>query len=359
MSPLSKRVQAAGVQGVERKVLPSRILPEDFFRDLNEVRDRFGRLVAAPPDSIAVIPAVSYGMAVVARNLSLAAGQNIVVAGRQFPSNVYVWRRLADDAGAEVRVVAGSASFPRGEAWNEALVRAIDSATALVALGNVHWADGTRFDLARIGERARAVGAAFVIDGAQSVGAVPTSVEELKPDALICPAYKWLLGPYSIGLAYFGPRFRDGRPLEEGWMAREGSEDFSGLTDYEDRYRSGAVRYDVGAAANFVLVPMLLEGLRHFAAWDPQAVAEYTQALLDPFAAEVAAAGFVSESRAWRAPHILGLELPDGLDPREVAARLAERNVHVSVRGTVLRVSPHLYNDAEDLCALRDALVGS
>ena len=50
-----------------------------------------------------------------------------------------------------------------------------------------------------------------------------------------------LTGPCSIGLAYFGPRYASGRPIEESWIIHEGSDDFAGLTRYTDRYRGGAM----------------------------------------------------------------------------------------------------------------------
>ena len=86
-------------------------------------------------------------------------------------------------------------------------------------------------------QRTHEVGAQLVIDGTQSVGALPINVQELQPDALICAGYKWLMGPYSIALAYYGPYFDQGEPLEEGWINRYGSEDFTNLVQYQDRYQ--------------------------------------------------------------------------------------------------------------------------
>ena len=83
-------------------------------------------------------------------------------------------------------------------------------------------------------------------------------MSEVRPDFVACAAYKWLLGPYSIGVACYGDRLLNGVPLEETWMGRLGSEDFGGLVEYEDRYRPGALRFDVGEASNFALVPMLV-----------------------------------------------------------------------------------------------------
>jgi selenocysteine lyase/cysteine desulfurase len=66
-----------------------------------------------------------------------------------------------------------------------------------------------------IGARARDVGAAYVLDGIQLVGALPFDLQRVRPDLLVCSSYKWLLGPMGIGLCYIGERFTDGEPLEE------------------------------------------------------------------------------------------------------------------------------------------------
>jgi len=73
----------------------------------------------------------------------------------------------------------------------------------------------------------------LIIDGIQSIGTLPFSVKEIQPDALICAGYKWLLGPYSIGLAYYSDTFANGFPIEENWINRKNSEDFGGLVNYE------------------------------------------------------------------------------------------------------------------------------
>ena len=143
----------------------------------------------------------------------------------------------------------------RGEGWTERILDCIDSATVAVAMGTVHWTDGTRFDVRAVPERTSAVGAALILDGTQTVGAVPIDVKALDPDALIVAAYKWLLGPYSLSLAWFGECYLDGVPLEEAWIGRRGSENFAGLVDYVDEYQPGALRFDVGQRSNFALMP--------------------------------------------------------------------------------------------------------
>jgi hypothetical protein len=108
-----------------------------------------------------------------------------------------------------------------------------------------------------------------VVDGTQSVGALPIDVQKYRIDALVCGGYKWLMGPYSLGVAYLSEYFDDGIPLEESWMNRRGSDDFQRLVAYEPQYRPGAARYDVGEHSNFILLPMLTAALRQILAWEP------------------------------------------------------------------------------------------
>lgn len=358
MSPLSKVVGAAGMAGVAVKSVPTRLTPADFFTGAERARALFARLVnAADPRRVAIIPSASYGLSTAARNLPLEPGQHVVVTGEQFPSNVYPWRRLAEMRGAHVRSVqAPEPTEGRGRMWNERLLEAIDRRTAIVALGHVHWTDGTRFDLEAIGARAREVGAALIIDGTQSVGALPFDVQRIQPDALVCAAYKWLMGPYAIGFAWFGPRFDHGVPLEETWLGRGGSEDFGGLVRYRDDYQPGALRYDMGERANFTLMPMATAALEQLLEWQPERIQEYCAALMRDALPEIATLGFGVEDPAWRGAHLMGLRLPAGLDAEALGRQLAAHRVYVSRRGSAVRVSPHVYNDAADVAALVDAL---
>jgi selenocysteine lyase/cysteine desulfurase len=364
MSPLLRGVEAAGIRGLRRKRAPHRIGPRDFFQDSDRTREYFARLLGSgDPSRIAILPSASYGVAVAARNAGSVKGRNVVILKDQFPGNVYAWMRLTGEGGGELRMVeppdTGVGAPGRGEEWNRRILEAMDRHTAVVALAPVHWTDGTRFDLEAVGARAREVGALFVVDGTQSVGAVPFHLDRVRPDALICAAYKWLLGPYSTALGYFGPRFDGGVPLEEGWITREGSEDFGGLVHYRQEYQPGAIRYDVGERSNFILVPMLAEALRHLLAWTPEGVAQACRQLTDAMAEGLAHRGFRVEGARWREPHILGVGMPEGRSARELRAALEARGVHVSVRGDSLRISPHVYNDPGDVEALLAAVDGA
>ena len=358
MSPMLQSVEEAGLSGLRSKRQPWETTPDDFFEDSNRLRTLFSQLIKAEKaQNTAILPSVSYGLATVAHNIDVSKGQTIVVAGEQFPSNIYIWKRFCKQHGCTLKMIDAPAQFNgRGQKWNEDILDAIDSDTLLVALGNVHWTDGTYFDLDKISAETQSSDAYLIIDGTQSVGALPIDVYKTKIDALICAGYKWLMGPYSMALGYFGERLAGGLPIEEGWLDRKGSEDFAGLINYNDEYQPGAVRYDVGERSNFILVPMMIRALKQIIDWGPQNIQHYCKNLSLPLVQKLPDLGYRIEDSEWRCHHLFGIRLPEHLNPDDLKQQLTQKNIHLSLRGSALRISPNVYNDEEDIEALLTVL---
>jgi selenocysteine lyase/cysteine desulfurase len=344
ISPNLRAVREAGERAVVRKSRPWEITAEDFFTESEQVRGLFAAVVGGDADGVAIIPSASYGISTAAANIPCPPGSRIVVLAEQFPSNVYPWRNLADGHGTEVVTV----TRPEDGPWTPAVLDAIDERTAVVAVPNCHWTDGREVDLPAVGAAAREVGAALVVDATQSLGAWRFDVAEVRPDYLVAAAYKWLLGPYSIGFMWVAEHRRSGTPLEHGWITRAGSEDFAGLVDYRDEHAHGARRYDVGERSNFALVPMAIAALRQVLDWEVEEITETISVHTDRIEKEAAALGLAPVPRESRAPHLLGIGLPGGV-PRGLTDRLAAARVYVSVRGDSVRVSPHVWTTDRDV----------
>ncbi len=358
MSPLPKRAEAPAIDAIEKSRVPSQYTRDDWFGVTDRIRDRFAELVHLPdPQRVAIIPSASYGIATVAANTPVSSHQNIVVVDEQFPSNVYSWRRVAGETGAKLRTV-GQPEFTedRCKIWNRRVLESIDVDTAVVALGPVHWCDGTRFDLEAIRDRTEEVDAAFIIDGTQSVGALPFDAELIRPDALVCASYKWLLGPYCIGVAYYGERYDDGLPIEDSWINREGSENFSAVASYVDTYQPGAMRYDVGEKSHFILGPMLVAAIELLLEWGVDEIQAYCGELMRDVLDQARELGYCVEDESGRAHHLVGIRTPPQVPLDRLQKALADRNVSVSLRGSAIRVSPHVYNDENDVAKLAEAL---
>jgi selenocysteine lyase/cysteine desulfurase len=325
MSPQLESVRAAAERAIDLQSHPWTVTTPDFFGPSERLRSLVAQLIGGDADGVAFIPSVSYGVGIAAANLPVPSGRTVVMVAEQFPSNVYPWRE------------------------------AIRHSTAVVTVPQVHWTDGRRLDLVSIGSAVREVGAALVVDATQSIGACPFDVEAIRPDFVVAAGYKWLMGPYSLGYLWAAPEQRSGTPLEFNWIAREDSEDFTGLVDYRDGYQTGARRFDVGERSNFTLVPMAIAAVEQLLAWTPEVLAasigphsrrieEGTRAMgLDPVPAD------------HRERHLLGVRFLDGV-PSGLADALAAAQVFVSIRGDSMRVSPHVYNTTEDVDRLLDVL---
>src|SRR3712207_435054 len=87
MSPQLRAAREIGERAVSRKSRPWEITPDDFFEDAEKTRALFARLTGAEADGVALIPSVSYGMAVAAANVEVEPGENIITLEDQLPSN--------------------------------------------------------------------------------------------------------------------------------------------------------------------------------------------------------------------------------------------------------------------------------
>jgi selenocysteine lyase/cysteine desulfurase len=352
LGPRLNAVKEAGHATIERMATPWKVLTPDWFADARALRASFASLIGAPADCVALVPAVSYGIATAARNLPVAAGDNIVVVEQEYPSNFYSWRRLARARGSELRTAAA----PAGGNLTDAIVSAIDRRTAIVAVANCRWTNGALIDLRLVSAAARRNEAALVVDASQTIGAFPFDVAEIQPDFLVTVGYKWLLGPYGLGYMYVAERWHaNGEPLEESWINRQGADDFATLVDYTDAYRQGANRFNQGASAQFFLLPMALAALAQVTQWTPAHIQKRLSEWTGELSARLPALGLEALAPRERVGHMMGLTARRGLPPNLVGA-LAARDVYVGARGNNIRVSPHLHSTAADLERLVGAL---
>jgi selenocysteine lyase/cysteine desulfurase len=350
MSPLLTSVEEAGVKAIVRLRNPSAIRPTDFFTEQEKVKKLFSRLINSSPNQIAIIPSVSYGLKSAVSNIPVNGGNHAITISDEFPSDYYTISEWCKTNHKKLKVIqAPAVQKGRGRLWNEAILESIQADTAAVVLSWVHWMDGTRFDLEAIGSRCREVNARFIVDGSQSVGVMPMDVMKNKIDALICTGYKWLFGPYSIGLAYYGESFNHGMPIEDSWMNRSNAEDFTKLTGYTEIYKEGAARFNVGESSHFILLPMMIRALEQILEWQTGSLEAYCGELMQPLLQWLEENDRSVEEETYRANHLFGFELPDTINKERFLKELQERKIFVSVRGNRIRVSTHLFNTAQDM----------
>lgn len=353
ISPLTKAQVRAGEQSLARSAHPWDIGAGDFFTAADDIRQYAGALTNVGARDFAIVPSASYGIATAALNLPLEAGQGILLLEAEFPSNYYAWQELAGIKKARLVTVPE----PENHDWTSSVLDTLEreqDQIGVVALGNVHWSSGAVLDLRRISAVCKEIGAALVLDLSQSLGAMPTDLAAIDPDFAVSAGYKWLLAPYGISLLYVAPRWQSGVSIEQGWISRKNSEDFARLVSYQPEFQPGALRFDMGERANLVLAPIFLQGLKQLNEWGTDNIADTLRAVNQRLAALLAERGFTAIDDRFRAPHMLGVQLGEAA-PR-VLEVLTSKKVFASVRGDMLRLSPHLWVTEEDEARFAAAL---
>ena len=351
--PQLRSSEEAGITSIIQQRNPFQLNPTDFFDGVDSVRRVFGQLVNCEATDVAIIPSTSYGFSSVLTNLKPKVGGKAIVVQDEFPSGYFSIARWAKENQTSIETISPDpTAASKGESWNLALLEAIDTKTSVVLISSIHWMSGLKFDLEAIGSKCQQMGAVFIVDGTQSVGAMPIDVKACQIDALICATYKWLLGPYSLSIAYIGEKFHQGIPLEESWMNRVNARDFGRLSEYASDYNPRAARYTVGEAANFVLMPMLQASLKQILEWSPAAIQEYASSLNRPLIEFIARIGGNTESEPYLAQHLFAPLLPKSINTVDLKKSLEANQIYVSTRGEYLRVSINVFNEKEDIAAL-------
>lgn len=355
-APLLKSVEAVGIKALERERNPVDMNPASFFSELPKVRASFAQLINAEPSQIAIVPSVSYGYSSVLKNTKPKTNGNAITIKDEFPSGYFGLENWCKQNSNKLIVVEPTTHQLIGRNWNQNILASINDQTSIVLMSSVHWMNGLKFDLEKIGNKCRAVGAKFIIDGTQSVGAMEMDIKKFKIDALICTGYKWLFGPYSLALTYFSEDYNDGVPIEESWMNRKNSDQFSQLANYEKAYRPGATRYNVGETTNPILMPMLNESLKQVIEWSPNNIQQYAGELIKPLIEYLKTLEVTLEEAAYFCNHIFALELPPGINLERLKENFAKNKIYLSVRGKNLRISVNVFNDHKDIDKLMEVI---
>jgi selenocysteine lyase/cysteine desulfurase len=347
-SPLPLASQEAGRAAVGRKGQPWK-LPDGFQREQYErTRKAAAALIGAEPDDVALISSVGYGVSTAGKVLQIPRGTRVIVLENDHTSPVLEWHSRAQAGGFTVDTV----KQPGDGDWNSAVLTAIERAgaapVALASISSVHWSDGGAIDLSRVQAALKKQGAAFLIDATHDAGVRHIDVKTLDPDFLIFPTYKWVLGPYGRAFMYVAKRHQGGVPLEQTAGARKAVNAEDTIYFRDTSYRDDARRYDMGERDHFISMEMAAIGMEMMAGWGNDAIVARLSMLTGKLADGLGNLGVGVLDPKVRAPHILCVSFPKGMAP-DLPKRLAAENVHAAPRLGRLRISPHVYNDEQDV----------
>ena len=319
----------------------------DWSAAIEKLRRDGASLLHTTADQIALIPNTSFGINTVATGWNWKAGQNVIVAANEFPSNFLPWKSL-HARGVEMRTILPQED---GTLAVDHLINAIDSRTAMISVSWVGYATGYKIDLGELIERAHQKDVLVFVDAIQGLGAYPVDVENLNIDFLAADGHKWLLGPEGAGLLYVAKRHLDSiHPAMIGWNSIDQTEQFSnesgGLKKTAAKYEFGsnntAGLLGLGASLNLLLQLGCHESSSGFADAILD-VADYADERLRHLGASV--------DRNYNPAHrtgIVSFKFP-GVDCVSFRKACIAENIILSVRHHRLRIAPHAYCTHEDV----------
>jgi selenocysteine lyase/cysteine desulfurase len=322
-----------------------------WWEALGELRARYARLVRASEDEIALAPSISVAIATVAEALDYRARPRVVVTSLDFPTVAYQW--LAKRArGVELVVVESpdQVSVPV-----EAIARAVDERTALVATSYVYFTSGAIQDVERVAAAAHAKGALCLIDAYQAVGQVPVDVRAAGVDFLTAGGLKWLLGGPGIVFLYVRAELaRRLTPTIAGWFGHRDQFAFDprSLDRHDD-----ARRFELGTPA-LAAVYAQLGGLDYIDEIGVPAIRRATAALVEDLIAGARARGFRPKV-APRADERSAIVMLPAADPAAAVRHLATGGIIADARPGHVRLSPFFYNLQDDHVAALERLATS
>lgn len=356
ITPLCRRVITAGAGAMERFAAR----PDLSYRALwtaatDGARAKVADLLGTTPERIALVKNTSQGLIFIAEGLVYEPGDNIVTLAAEYPANRLPWR-AATRLGAEVRVVEPDSD---GRFPIDSVAAAMDQQTRVVAVSWVQYLNGFRIDLAGLKELCVRHDAWLVVDAVQGLGALP--FDPALCDAAACGGHKWICGAEGAGFLYVSERLLEVlQPFNVSWhsvatdLSVPGAE--IATEDGVPALKAGAERLEEGTP-NLYGNLMLGEAATMLKELNPAWIELRHRELQDHLLAQLTPRGYevASSLRAGERSGIIAIRHPDH-DPDDLLKRLKSAKIYGLRRADNVRLSPHFYNNLDDMDEVAAAL---
>ena len=315
----------------------------DWDVDIERVRQACARFVGAHRDEIVFTGSISHGLNIVACGIDWREGDNLICAETEFTANIYPWTNL-QRRGVEVRF----APARQNRILVEDVAALMDERTRLVAISFVEFQSGYRNDLASLATLCHERGAYLCVDGIQGLGALQFSVAQTPVDFVAAHAAKWMLGPIGAGFLYVRRELLQVlEPVMAGWRSVVDKDNYfkydSPLCDCGERYEPGSPNF-AGLLGMEAAIDLLLSaGMKEIEA----RILGLTDYLIGGLQEKSCAIDTPIADRRERSGIVSFRHL--AMDSAKLHERLDAAGVIVSLRGAMIRVSPHFYNTEDEV----------
>jgi cysteine desulfurase / selenocysteine lyase len=303
-----------------------------WYDDADRLRASIAKLIGATADDIAFVGSASAALGMVLAALDLKPDDNIVTLEDEFPNYLYL---------PQMREVP----------W-ERFYDSIDKNTRLVAISEVNYSTGFRPPLAEISEFTHERNIILFVDGTQSQGALTVNLAKLDIDIYAVHGYKWLISPPgSAFMAVLEPLRGTLRSIMVGWRSHKTWRNVDNLHHGAPEFSASAEKYE-GGGLPFPLLYAMEQSVQMMLEIGPDLIEQRVMQLADSTRDRLRELGADASENG---SQIVAARFP-GRDPSHLARELKNRNVNVAARHGFLRISPHFYNNYNDLEQLCEAI---
>ncbi len=348
ISPLSMRV----VNTVETLFREFSYYGSEYYpkwaKRMEEIRRLFATLIHADPDEIAFVSNTSQGLSAIAEGLDWKEGDGALIAKPDFPTNLYPWMNL-ERKGVKVHYFKRNG----GRFSIEEVDKALSPGTRLLSVSSVDFATGFLCDLEALGEFCRRKGLLLCVDAIQSLGLIPIDVKKYGIHFLASGGHKWLLSAMGCG-GLFVSRDVDSRvhPVQVGWKSVVKEEDFFQI---QFDLKPDALRFEPGTM-NVAGIYALGSAVELLMDVDVEKAYAHVIALNDLLYEGL-------KERKFRIVTPMGANERSGIlsfipssNPKSLYDFLTKEMIRVSLRNQMIRLSPHFYNNKDDIDRFFQAL---
>ena len=356
------RVALNAVQAsVAAKRRPHIVDDQSFFSVARSLRQKLATLIGASQDDIALTSGAGAGLATIAYALRWSAGDEVIIAGGEFPAHYATWKPMEARESIKLQI-----THPQGQFMQSGdLIAAMTPRTRVISVSHVRFDDGSILDASSLAAACMSNGTLLVLDVSQSCGAIPMDVRSLGADFIVCAGYKYLLSPFGTGFLWVKPQNADLlRPGPYNWLSQD-VESFARLNYVDPRPARTLSRWDAAEASsiyNFNLTVMEAS-LKFVLNATPTLIHDHSQSLINYFFERLPdGCGLASPRQASHRGVFGCIEVGSRSNTESLYQTLRDERFVVALREGRIRIAPHLLNSTQDidrlLVSLAKALEG-
>ena len=337
IGPIHRAAAEAGRAHIEGKSNGSMQLA-GLMASTESVREQFARLVNATPEEIGLLFSTGDGENVIANGVGLKPGDNVVVDDLHYTTEFVLYRALEATRGIELRIVKNRGGAVTASDFEPH----IDKRTRIVSVAWISNLNGFRHEMRPIADLAHAHGALVYADAVQAAGMIPLDVRAAGVDALCSGSYKWLMSEFGVA-----PFFVSREVMDRVHSDRIG--EFAVARTEPDRHYQllkTAKKFE-GTSRSFGAVTQLQASLTYLDKVGIARIEEHTVGLARQLHQGLVQQGYSLFTPPATQSSIVTFNCIRPLDDYKTAFRAA--HIDVTVRNGQVRVSPALFNNADEI----------